>query len=115
MGEPRLSDSSRDVPTQLARWQSSPVQLEAINYFAPLGLTLSSDLVVEVVVAINREGQPRVFPETAQVLQGQASPQQAGQLAERIISSWRFTPTQMEGEPVVQDYILRFKASALGG
>jgi len=115
VGEPRLADTSRDVPDQLARWQSSPEPLQAINYLAPLGLTLQGDLVVEVVVAINRDGQVQVFPETARAIQGQASSQQAGQLAARIIGGWRFSPTQMGGEPVMQDYVLRLKLSALGG
>ncbi len=108
------ADPNRDVVTQDARWQSSATELAAINYFAPLNLTLRGDLLVEVVVAIDRNGRPLVFPDTARALQGDASNQQAGQLAERIISGWQFTPAQMEGAAVMHDYRVRLKVSALG-
>ncbi|NJL02489.1 MAG: hypothetical protein HC910_18750 [Spirulinaceae cyanobacterium SM2_1_0] len=114
VGNLELTNPDRDIPTQQATWQSSPTTLEAINYFAPLGIELNGNLQVKVMVLIDRNGQPQVLPDTAQLVQGQISRSKAGQLADRIISGWRFTPTQMAGEPVMQEYWVQLQVRALG-
>ncbi|NJO20165.1 MAG: hypothetical protein HC838_09035, partial [Spirulinaceae cyanobacterium RM2_2_10] len=115
-GSGELAHLSKESAAALRQAVMSPkgTTLEAINYFAPLGIELNGNLQVKVMVLIDRNGQPQVLPDTAQLVQGQISRSKAGQLADRIISGWRFTPTQMAGEPVMQEYWVQLQVRALG-
>ncbi|MEC4805909.1 MAG: hypothetical protein SAJ72_16775 [Jaaginema sp. PMC 1080.18] len=104
---------SGDVVTQIAQVQQTEKQLARINYLTPLGIQLNGILRLETVIVIETNGKPTVYPEFTQVLQGNISQEQAGQLAKAILEQWQFEPTYMEGQPVAQDYTIQLTLRSL--
>jgi hypothetical protein len=74
-----------------------------------LGIEPNQAIVLRVSVLIDRNGQPTVLPDRLTVQQGNLSPTQAEQLAQKILEGWTFTPTQMAGSPVDWSYSLTLR------
>jgi hypothetical protein len=97
----------RDIPDQLATVRRAEQTLAIAQYLAPLGLTLTEPLVMDVVVIIDATGQAEVLPNKTTVLAGSLTPSQAGNLAAKIIETWEFNPTLDQGQPKAFDYTIR--------
>jgi hypothetical protein len=97
----------RDVPDQLATVRTAEKKLAIAQYLAPLGLTLTEPLILDVVVIIDATGRAEVLPDKTTVLAGSLTPSQAGAVAAKIIETWQFNPTLDQGQPKAFDYTIR--------
>ena len=102
-----------DVISQAAQIRQTEKQLERINYLTPLGINLDGVVRLETVIIIEIDGKATVEPQFTEVLQGNLSPSQAESLAQAILAQWQFEPSYMEGQPVVQDYVIQLTLSPM--
>jgi hypothetical protein len=110
---PRLTITDRDIPSQLAQIKENNRTLSSVNYLIPLDITLTQEIVLEVIVVIEMDGKTIVYPESTQVLQGTIEKEISGKLAQKILEEWEFEPTYMNGQPVAQEYYIRLNVQPL--
>ncbi|MEM9538125.1 MAG: hypothetical protein AAGA60_01290 [Cyanobacteria bacterium P01_E01_bin.42] len=113
VGTPRLTHPDRDIPDRLARRKENEKELNAIDYLIPLGIEIEREFAIEVVVVIETDGKPTVYPQSIKVLSGNISPERAAQFAKKVIEQWRFEPTYMGEQPIPQEYFLRLNTRVL--
>ncbi|MBE9128456.1 MULTISPECIES: hypothetical protein [unclassified Coleofasciculus] len=106
LGGLSLTDGSRDIPDQPATLKSGNTTEFPREYLTQLGLNPEQAIRLKVVVLIDTTGQAEPLPDYTQVLSGNISTEQAEQLAQQIVSEWRFEPTYMGNQPVEQAYNL---------
>lgn len=98
----------------MARAKQTQQKLDSLNYLTPLDIELEGEVAIEAIAIVEKDGTLTVVkPEAIKVVQGSLPPEQAGQLAKKILEQWTFEPTYMAGQPIPQDYRIRVRLSPL--
>jgi hypothetical protein len=101
-----LDNIDRDIPDVVAQVISAPDGSAIASQLQDLGVT--DTVRIQTVIIVETNGTAAVYQPSAttSVLQGSLSPSQAAQIAQQLISLYRFSPTQMGGQSIPYDYTI---------